>query len=76
MKTLNKQSTAINEMLNDFDFMDKLNDKQRNEIFIASVSENSKISLKIINKWEKHNGFNYDHTGRVDEVAKSFGILY
>lgn len=67
--------TAINEMLNDFNFMDKLNDKERNEIFIASVSNNPKVSLKIINKWEKHNGLSYDKTGNVDEVCLMFGIL-
>ena len=68
--------TAINEMLNDFNFMDKLNDKERNELFIASVERNPKVSLKIINKWEKHNGLSYDKTGNVDEVCKMFGITY
>jgi len=35
--------TAINEMLNDFNFMDKLSSKECNELFIASVEKNSKV---------------------------------
>lgn len=68
--------TAINEMLNDFNFMDKLNDKECNELFIASTEKNPKVSLKIITKWEKHNGLSYDKTGNVDVVCEMFGISY
>lgn len=69
-------TTAINEMINDFNFMDKLNDKERNELFIASVEKNPRISLKIITKWEKHNCLIYDKTGNVDEVCLAFGIKF
>lgn len=69
-------NTAIKEMLSDFDFMDKLSYKEQNEIYIASLENNPALSLKIINKWEKHNGLSYDKTGRVDEVCEIFGISY
>lgn len=65
---------AIQEMLEDYDFMDKLSNKQQNEVLLASLDEHPKISLPIINKWEKHNGLSYDKTGTVDEVCKAFGI--
>ena len=67
-------NAAINEMLNDFDFMDKLNKKERNEILIASIEKNPRVSLTIINKWEKHNGLSYDKTGNDDIVRKMYGI--
>jgi hypothetical protein len=75
MKKTNNMKNAINEMLNDFDFMDKLTSKECNEIFLASVDDIPKVSLKIINKWEKHNGIIYDRFGRVDPVCEMFGIL-
>ncbi len=71
---MNNNKKVINEMLDDYCFMDKLNNKECNEILMASLDENPKISLKIINKWEKHNGLVYDRSGKVDYVALSYGI--